>query len=112
MVTKGLENVSGKKIEEKDKQGLKEHIETAIGEPGKHAMKKVKEVAAGINNVVNSPEANIAGTVIGGKFEEKLKDVQGAVKTVSEVTQSYSLPQGQMSAADQERLAHQFKPMQ
>ena len=92
VVTKGLENVTGKKIADKDKEGLKEHIETAIGEPGKHAMKKVKEVASGINNVVNSPEANIAGTVIGGKFEEKLKDVQGAVKTVSDVAQSIALP--------------------
>ena len=107
VVTKGLENVSGKKISEKDKDGLKEHIETVIEAPSKHAMRKVKEVASTVNNVVNSPEANIAGTVIGGKFEEKLKDVQGAVKSVNDVAQTFALPQSQgMSTVDQERLAH------
>lgn len=55
-----------------------------------------------MNSVVNSPEANIVGDIVGGSFQEKLKSVQNVVNATDSAINTFVGPKPTAHAQQEE----------
>ena len=80
------------KIDQKNKDELKKKMDSAtdMSPSNSETVKKVQEVSNQINGVVNSPEANIIGDIVGGKFQDKLKSIQGVVNSTNHAVNTFA----------------------
>lgn len=72
------------KIDDKDKQGLKDQANDVT--------RKVNDVAKTVDKVANSPEVNIIGSIAGGDTKDKIKDGQKVTGDIERGTRPSSLP--------------------
>ena len=98
VVSKKMEDV-GKALDDKDKQILKDHVETATEAASAGGVtKKVGDTVKTVDKVVNSPEAKIVGAIIGPEASDKLKS---AGKIVSDIANNPLLNPDQNKGGDQ-----------
>lgn len=99
-----MEDVN-KALDDKDKQVLKDHVETATDAASAGGVtKKVGDTAKTVDKVVNSPEAKIVGALIGPDASDKLKS---AGKIVNDIANNPLLNPDQNKGGDQGQAAAQ-----
>ena len=85
---KGAEAISGKKVDDKNKQNLKDQINGASSKPLEKVVGQVKEVTNTVNDVVNSPVADIVRDMSPQDVKDGIKKTQEAVNTTNNVVNS------------------------
>lgn len=104
----------GKKVDEKDKEALRKKMDAAtdVSAKGNEVARKVQSVSNQINDVVNSPEANIVGDIVGGSFQDKLKSVQNAVNSTNHAVNTFVGPKPANNHAQQEVFSFESRKLQ